>query len=781
MLELLFRRKNKKKDDTGIHINENSERNQSENRAFTLFAKALIVFFVVGGAFGAFLSAVSVNCNLFVIELCLFGISLFTAFLYYSAVSENVGYIFLLFVMAVTGSSFMSYINSGFYSILNKLNEKTALYFDSNAVRVYTVMNGDNPAYVTMSMIYIGAVCCILTNIFISRKMRVWPCVLGVIFVMFMPLYIGLEPSGVFVVMLLTGFLLAVMIKRGGHYRLHRQNNKYEFKKEKYTYIYSAKTLFETWALVLVPAILVTAVIASVFPGNSIHKGAKDSDIKTASADVIQNLAIYGISGFFNYYQNSGGLSSGRLGGVSSVRLDYETDLTLVYTPISEGRMYLRHFIGGIYLPYENRWTLDEFAENETAESVKGFVESGDELSGYGKISIKNVAAEGGGYLPYFCTDDPMYQLVGSTTEYTYYTTFASPTDVASSRYALHEEKDMNMQERGLCLLVPDANVDAIDAIIADAGLDPSYSPPQNAMLLATYYQANIPYTYRPGYTPRKKDFVNYFLTENRRGYCSHFASAAVLIFRRLGIHTRYVEGYVVDASDIVEDGKILTDRDPGEYYSGYKPLDDTAVVELDVSDAGAHAWLEMWIEGIGWQIVDITPASTEQADTNLWSMFMNFFNGTNAQSTIADTGDVEMDAGEPGRGSRAFIIMFEILFAVMAVCFASFMIYRYGRRAVINSRTRNRNANDRIVYRYSRCVAKIRKEESELDSCINYRDQMNILLKNGYVNEESAARMLDIMERAGFSRDEVSKTDEEWIVSILKNIKVQKKSKPTG
>ena len=775
MLEFLFRRKKQEKDNTGIRINENSERNQSENRAFTLLAKALIVFFIVGGAFGAFLSAIAVNCNLFVIELVLLLVSLFTAFLYYSAVSENVGYIFLLFVMASAGMGFLNYINSGFYSLLNKLNEKTAVYFDSNAVRVYTVMSGDNPAYVTMAMIYIGAVCCIMANIFISRRMRIWPCVAVVLFVMFMPLYIGLEPAGIYVVMLLTGFVLAVMIKRGGHYRLHRQDNKYEYKKDRYTYIYSAKTLFETCALVFVPAVVVTVLITAVFPGKTIHEGTTDSEIKTASSDFVQNLAIYGLSGMFNYYENNGGLSSGRLGGVSAVRLDYETDLTLTYTPLSQNRIYLRHFTGGTYEPYFNRWTADVYKRNETAESVKGFVESGGELSGKGLMSVKNVATEGGEYVPYFCVDDPRYQLAGSTAEYTYYTSFAAPAEIASSKYALKEEVDLSPEEKGLCLYVPEDNMDAVDIVIAEAGLDPRNSPPQNAMLLAAYYQENIPYTYRPGYTPRKKDFVNYFLLENRRGYCSHFASAAALIFRRLGIPTRYVEGYVVDATDIVEEGTIREDLDVADYYSGYSMLEDTAVVEVNVSDSGAHAWLEMWIEGIGWQIVDITPLSEEQADVNVWRMFMNFFSGTRADSTMEDAADIDMDAAEPGTGSKAFVVMFEILVAVVAVCFAVFLIYRYGLRLIRTSKDRNKNRNDRIIHKYSRYIKGISKELGELDTCINYREQLDMLVRSGYIDEALAQRMHEVLQRAGFSNEEISSEDETWIREVLQN-KIKKK-----
>lgn len=61
-----------------------------------------------------------------------------------------------------------------------------------------------------------------------------------------------------------------------------------------------------------------------------------------------------------------------------------------------------------------------------------------------------------------------------------------------------------------------------------------------------TYLHDNYTYSYRPGKVPEGEDFVNYFLEDNKKGVCMHFATAAALLLRRLGIATRYVEGYAV-------------------------------------------------------------------------------------------------------------------------------------------------------------------------------------------------------------------------------------------
>ena len=82
--------------------------------------------------------------------------------------------------------------------------------------------------------------------------------------------------------------------------------------------------------------------------------------------------------------------------------------------------------------------------------------------------------------------------------------------------------------------------------------------------------------------TPEGEDFVSYFLTESHRGYCMHFASAATLMLRAIGIPARYVTGYVADVPP-----------------SGH----------VNVPDSAAHAWVEIYIDGYGWEPIEVTPA----------------------------------------------------------------------------------------------------------------------------------------------------------------------------
>lgn len=101
-------------------------------------------------------------------------------------------------------------------------------------------------------------------------------------------------------------------------------------------------------------------------------------------------------------------------------------------------------------------------------------------------------------------------------------------------------------------------------------------------------------YSLTPGELPDGKDFTQYFLMENRRGYCMHFATAATLLLRNMGIPARYVEGYILA---------------PGNFKSisaGYEGI---------AYDHQAHAWAEIYVDGVGWLPVEMTPTYYDEQE----------------------------------------------------------------------------------------------------------------------------------------------------------------------
>jgi len=89
-------------------------------------------------------------------------------------------------------------------------------------------------------------------------------------------------------------------------------------------------------------------------------------------------------------------------------------------------------------------------------------------------------------------------------------------------------------------------------------------------------------YTLEP--PPLGSDPVDRFLFDTRRGFCEHYASAFAVMMRNVGIPTRVVLGY--------QGGEI-------------NPLGG----HLIVRQSDAHAWTEVWLEGLGWYRVDPTAA----------------------------------------------------------------------------------------------------------------------------------------------------------------------------
>lgn len=80
------------------------------------------------------------------------------------------------------------------------------------------------------------------------------------------------------------------------------------------------------------------------------------------------------------------------------------------------------------------------------------------------------------------------------------------------------------------------------------------------------------------------------FLLETKEGYCVQFATAATLILRELGVPSRYVQGYIADNAEKSEDAQ-------GNTQYVYEVIDDQA-----------HAWVEVYVDGLGWRTYEVTP-----------------------------------------------------------------------------------------------------------------------------------------------------------------------------
>jgi hypothetical protein len=98
----------------------------------------------------------------------------------------------------------------------------------------------------------------------------------------------------------------------------------------------------------------------------------------------------------------------------------------------------------------------------------------------------------------------------------------------------------------------------------------------EKVVLLESYLRNNYTYTLSASNVPEDKDFVDYFLFEDTKGYCTYYATAMTVLLRSLNIPARYVEGYVLPEDS--NDDQIFT-----------------------ITNRNAHAWVEVYFEGFGW------------------------------------------------------------------------------------------------------------------------------------------------------------------------------------
>ena len=77
-----------------------------------------------------------------------------------------------------------------------------------------------------------------------------------------------------------------------------------------------------------------------------------------------------------------------------------------------------------------------------------------------------------------------------------------------------------------------------------------------------------------------ESDIVLAFLRDYKQGICQHYASAATLLYRQMGIPARYTIGYV--ASTVADEWTMVTTEN-------------------------AHAWVEVYLDSIGWIQLEVT------------------------------------------------------------------------------------------------------------------------------------------------------------------------------
>lgn len=713
-----FLRRSTKEVDTG-HLKgftmETPLSNYDTMRASICLVKALLIFCASLGTIGSIISAFALETNMLIIVTSLLLFSLVLAFLHYNRILFNLAYPIIFFVFSYSILQYRIYVNSGFQAISNIVREHYRDYFELTYSRQTSEAISNRYMTITIAFIFLGFFLALMLNIAISNYMSTFFTIAMTFPFLQFGLYIGAIPNAIFLFMLLFSYITVMLLKRGGHFTLSENKKKdkpYTKRFDVISYKGNGRLMLETSVVSFVICLMLTGFTYPVMQSHFLETN-EISAPKEKTDHFIKLLIQNGFFSFFNRYNGAGGMSDGRLGGVGSVGSDGETDLTVSFVPTSIDTIYLKGFTGEKYT--QDAWLAPDYDESELLELLgpvkfKQFETYTSQLESlqaerlknlhpdkilYGKMSIKKEeATDDHIYLPYYTQNDTMlpvqidHSVRGKQTEKSqryqvhYYPVFqkylqadspyydkfisVSPADRQDADYMNYYDMFQKLHYK----TVSEASREALAKVTAEIGT--VHSEMELVEKIQAYFNKNFHYSLSPGTTPQDQDFISYFLTDQKEGYCAHFASAGTMLMRAYGFPARYVEGYVIKLSNMA-DATLLENENASDWLDGEPNLENSRVVTVDIPDSNAHAWTEIYIDGFGWYPVDFTPASVsadeqEENESIFSSLFSGLFDIQGGRETISER-DVTGTSGTGTITRNLFLLVPSSTILIFMLC----------------------------------------------------------------------------------------------------------------
>lgn len=253
------------------------------------------------------------------------------------------------------------------------------------------------------------------------------------------------------------------------------------------------------------------------------------------------------------------------------------------------GTYYLRGFAFSLY--DNNSWfmcTADDLTDMHLIPPAE--MEPDPPENGYSYITINTFDEHPVLYLPYYSIsssvptamfgdaylDNPEWH-----TEYTIEYT-EDPSDFYDGRYLDFAYSN--------CTYLPEELREELLEIAKEAGIEDHKSSVFLAYQVENFIKNAAVYDLNVTPPPEGSDPILYFLTESRRGYCVHFASACTAMLRALGVPARFVTGYAFSTE--------------GNWAA--------------VLGKHAHAWTEYYNPYYGWMPLEPTGSSRPESDTDV-------------------------------------------------------------------------------------------------------------------------------------------------------------------
>ena len=292
----------------------------------------------------------------------------------------------------------------------------------------------------------------------------------------------------------------------------------------------------------------------------------------------------------------SWGMGDGALSLNSSASAQDREKLILRVRAETDGYMYLRCFSYGDYTG--TGWRRAEEPENGISSldfTALALADKAD--SARHSLDIRFASGVDVAAVPYYSVqsaDSDIYvPAEGRNYSVSYYSSDGSWDSLTLPEEYAQDELSYRSYATTEYTALPEGTKANVLQLIQQAGL--RADSPDIIAEVASYVRSCVSYDLDTQPYPTE-DYAVYFLQNAETGYCVHYATAAAVIYRALGIPARVTDGFLFRA----QAGEVV-----------------------DVLQANEHAWVEVYLDGLGWIPVEVTgsggvtePAPQESAVT---------------------------------------------------------------------------------------------------------------------------------------------------------------------
>lgn len=297
------------------------------------------------------------------------------------------------------------------------------------------------------------------------------------------------------------------------------------------------------------------------------------------------------------------------------------------------------------------------------------------------------------------------------------------------------------------------------------------------------YLRENAEYSLQPGAVPNGQDFTEHFLFENKKGFCVHFATAGVMLLRAMGIPSRYASGYVITEDDFILSNPISDDDVTVSYLEDQKVVQgkvEQKTVSITLTDENAHAWVEVYVDGLGWIPCEMTPGysqseyglgdmSYEDTEPETISESDNTTDEpeTTTPPTTAPVYEHETNSyiednfdGSSGVGLNVLLIILAVIVLIVVADLIARLVIVKRRLRSFKGRKRNKNAQNLYLY-LEKILSYAEFKDLEKENLTKGFEK--IFRRFDFVDEEKCVETVMVLQKLFYGNMDI--TEEEFVV----------------